>query len=279
MEKIHINDNMKGPSLLKSSGALEIIFAGVGAARAKSHFQTNFLIVKGDHHVMVDLGMTAPTALDQLGIDLCDLEVVLPTHGHADHVGGMESLAIDCRYVCKKKPALVVNPEWERVLWENSLRGGLEYNEQNPEGNRLTLRDYFDIIQPVWKTNSPREIWTCSIGDIDLEIFRTKHTPDSAEGWQDSFLSFGVMIDNRVFVSCDTRFDPDLITLYRHAEYMFHDVQFFPGAVHAPLADLHTLDDEVKSKMELIHIADNWSDQDITGFAGFAQQKTIYRFG
>lgn len=44
---------------------------------------------------------------------------------------------------------------------------------------------------------------------------------------------------------------------------MFHDVQFFPGAVHAPLADLKTLPKDVKEKMSLIHYADDYKKQDI----------------
>ncbi len=61
--------------------------------------------------------------------------------------------------------------------------------------------------------------------------------------------------------SGDTRFDQDLIDLYApRSEWMFHDVQFFPGAVHAPLNDLRTLPAEVKGKMLFIHYADNWQE-------------------
>ena len=92
------------------------------------------------------------------------------------------------------------------------------------------------------------------------------------------FCPSGVMIDNRVFVSCDTKFDPELIDYYSYAERMFHDVQFFPGAVHAPLQDLRGIPPEVKVKMDLIHYADSWRDQDVNGFAGWAEQGVIYSF-
>ena len=62
------------------------------------------------------------------------------------------------------------------------------------------------------------------------------------------------------------------------ATTMFHDVQFFPGAVHAPLEDLRSYESHIKRKMYLYHRADNWGDQDITEFAGWAEQGIIYRF-
>ncbi len=59
---------------------------------------------------------------------------------------------------------------------------------------------------------------------------------------------------------------------------MFHDVQFFPGAVHAPLSELATLPAAMRDKMLLVHYADNWQEQDISGFAGWARQGVLYRF-
>jgi ribonuclease BN (tRNA processing enzyme) len=87
-------------------------------------------------------------------------------------------------------------------------------------------------------------------------------------------------LDNdRVFISGDTQFDHPLIDLYAdQSEVMFHDVQFFPGAVHAPLADLKTLPPAIQAKMYLMHYADNWQEQDIDGFAGWAQQGVSYIF-
>jgi len=88
------------------------------------------------------------------------------------------------------------------------------------------------------------------------------------------------MIEDRVFVSCDTKCDPDLLEIYKHAECFFHDVQFFPGAVHAYLDELREkVPDDIKKRMHLMHYADNWRDQDITGFAGWTKQGVKYNFG
>ena len=79
--------------------------------------------------------------------------------------------------------------------------------------------------------------------------------------------------------SGDTQFDPGLIELYAdRSEVMFHDVQFFPGAVHAPLADLRTLPDNIKAKMYLMHYSDDWSNHNIADFAGWTNQGVRYIF-
>lgn len=62
------------------------------------------------------------------------------------------------------------------------------------------------------------------------------------------------------------------------SEVMFHDVQFFPGAVHAPLDDLRKLPAGIKSKMFLMHYSDDFAHHGVSDFAGWAQQGMIYRF-
>jgi len=70
-----------------------------------------------------------------------------------------------------------------------------------------------------------------------------------------------------------------LIDIYQNcAEYFFHDVQFFRGAVHAPLEDLRTYPAEIRQRMHLMHYADNYKEQDIEGFAGFTKQGVRYLF-
>lgn len=274
------------PLSLKDDGRLELFFIGVGSAFAATNNQTNFLIIKGDQHIMVDFGMTGPQALLQTaGLKPTDIEVILPTHSHADHIGGLECLGLMNRYVGQKfmgKPKLqmIISEEYQRVLWDYSLRGGMEWNEEDGIGKKLSFVDFFEVIRPRWKQNQPREIFEVDFNGIHLEIFRTKHIPDSAGSWETSFISYGLFIDGHVFVSVDTRFDPELIDMYaRRSDYIFHDVQFFPEGVHAPLDKLRTLPLEIKQKMYLMHYADNWCQQDISGFAGWAQQGVRYIFG
>jgi len=270
---------------LKTDGELMVYFVGVGSAFATKHNQTNLLLVKGDDHVMVDFGRTGPEAFSSAtGLSPYDIEVVLPTHSHGDHIGGIEQLAQMNKYVGipfmgKKKLKMIVSMEYQRVLWENSLRGGLEYNEELVKGRVMTFGDYFDTIRPNWVTHQPREIFNVSVGDIDIKMFRTNHIPEQSNSWCSAFISYGLMIDDRVLFSGDSKFDTELIDMYGYqADVIFHDVQFFPGAVHAPLDDLKTLPDEIKSKMHLVHYADSWEEQDICGFAGWTEQAKPYLF-
>ena len=276
------------PQTISNDGQLDIHFLGVGSAFAKEHFQTSILIIKGDTHVLVDFGMDGPRSLRAAGLDMGDITTVLPTHSHSDHVGGLEALALYNRYVAQRfmgKPKLemISTPEYQRILWDYTLRGGLEWNEEQPDGRRkLGFGDFFDIITPQWRMTSPRETHTVSVGNLKIEMFRTNHIPEQAPNWEASFVSYGLFIDGRVFFSSDSQFDIDLIRYYDqqtgHVDHWFHDVQFFPGAVHAPLANLKTLPEDIKEKMTLMHYADDWKSHNIVEFAGWAQQGATYRF-
>lgn len=270
---------------LKNNGQLDILFLGVGSAFAQKHFQTSILIVKGDTHVLVDFGMDGPRALANVGLTMADIEYVLPTHSHADHVGGIEALALFNRYVAQRfmdKPKLkcIITPEYQRILWDYTLRGGLEWNEEQPDGRRkLGFGDFFDVVSPQWEATQPREVHKVKVGDLELELFRTNHIPEQAPNWEASFVSYGLLIDGRVFFSGDSQFDSELLNMYYlRADHYFHDVQFFPGAVHAPLEDLRHLSQDVTSSMTLMHYSDEWEKYKIDKFAGWAQQGMVYRF-
>jgi ribonuclease BN (tRNA processing enzyme) len=116
-------------------------------------------------------------------------------------------------------------------------------------------------------------------------MFRTKHIPDSSSDWQSSFWSCGVIIDDRIMFTSDTRYDYDLVDLYEskfNFEVIFHDCQFFTGGVHAGLEELKQFSPEVKKKMYLTHYGDNWEEYEGKvseyGFAGLGIQHVFYTF-
>jgi hydroxyacylglutathione hydrolase len=271
---------------LTNDGELELFFLGVGSAFATTLYQLNFLLIKGDTHILVDFGMTGPIALRETAkLQPTEIEVVLPSHSHSDHVGGFECLALMNRYIGQRfmgkgRLKMIIDEHYQNILWTHTLQGGLEWNETGEQtAVRLGFDDFFEVIRPNLMTLAPREIFELDFGGIHLEIFRTNHVPKQAPSCEDSFISYGVFVDDRLFISIDTKYDRELIDLYAdRSEVMFHDVQFFPDAVHAPLSDLKTLPQEIKDKMYLIHYADNWGDQDISDFPGWGIQGVRYIF-
>ena len=86
------------PLSLKTDGHLRVIFIGVGSAFAKRRRQSNILVIQGDHHVLIDCGTQGPLALNDIGLSVQDVNCYLPTHSHADHIGGFEEIMLMNRY-------------------------------------------------------------------------------------------------------------------------------------------------------------------------------------
>jgi ribonuclease BN (tRNA processing enzyme) len=269
---------------LTNDGKLELFFIGVGSAFTKRHYQTNLLLIKGKDHLLIDCGTKGTQALYELGIPVTDIKNFLITHSHADHIGGLEEVALMGRYATKKKPVMIINETYQHILWDMSLRGGSAYNEEEAK-DTLSFSDFWNIIRPQWLPDYPRETYSARLGGIDIKMMRTKHIPDSSYDWQSSFWSCGVIIDERILFTSDTRYDYDLIDFYEkkfNLEAIFHDCQFFTGGVHASLEEIKQFPPDVKSKMYLTHYGDNWEEFEEKiekyGFAGLAKQHVYYVF-
>ena len=282
------------PLQLETSGNLRIVFLGVGSAFTKRKRQSNFLIIQGDYHVLVDCGTLGSLALDDIGLSVTKVQYYIPTHSHADHIGGFEEIALVNRYITNSlnKPKMVIVKEYQDLLWAKSLAGGIEFCEAK-QGRPLQLTDFFDVLRPKKTKVLGENMWTYQHGPIDLVFMRTRHVPDSATSIDEAQWCSGLLINRRVWISGDTMFDRDYpISFSKISEVMFHDCQMFQGGVHASYRELMTLPAEVRSKMYLYHYNDNWDNpktwvgtsdnftgdplQD--GFLGWAQQQVAYDF-
>ncbi|NLM01649.1 MAG: MBL fold metallo-hydrolase [Treponema sp.] len=275
---------LNGPLEFENDGDLSFFTVGVGSAFSKAHFQNNILVIKGKDHILIDCGTLCPYAFHNYKSNITKVKNFLITHSHADHIGGLEEVALMGRYVSKMKPNMVITNNYKRILWQQSLRGGNSYGEMSSTGNYLTFDDYFKQIIPKQICRKPRPLYEVNCGNINLKIFRTKHIPEQGESWRKSFYSLGVLVDERILFPSDTRFDKEMLywmlEKFPKIEYIFHDCQFFTGGVHASYDELKTLPEDIRKKIILCHISDNYVNYDAKadGFYGFAKQGCYYNF-
>jgi len=276
--------SIPGRILTRDDTSPSLFFIGAGNAFTKKFYQNNALIVKGQDHVLIDCGTRTPEALATLGLSVMDVHTYLITHSHADHIGGLEEVMLINRYMARRKTTMVAPTSYRAFLWKHSLKGGAAYNER-VNGKYLQFDDFWDSAEMVPVAGADRQLCETRVGSIKLAMFRTRHIPDSAPTWRSSSPSYGVVIDDRILYTSDTRFDPgmfDFLAKHYTFDAVFHDCQLFTGGVHASLEELRQLPPSLKAITYLMHYGDKVDDYTAKaveyGFKGFVQQGTPYVF-
>ena len=268
---------------LTNSGNLSLFFLGTGNAFTKTAFQTNLLIIKGQDHLLVDCGTLCSYAFENMyNGRITDIKNLLLTHPHADHIGGVEELALEGKYITKRLVNRVITDEFKKSLWEESLKGGIQYSEEGV----MTFDDYFNQIKPVRIQKKPFEMFETNVGSINIKLFRTRHVTTRKKSLKKSQISYGLIIDDRILFTADTQFNPSqlqfLLDKYKKIEVIFHDcdVMGYSRGVHAAYDELVTLPKEIKEKTFLSHYSEAVSTIDalVDGFAGLAKHWVYYDF-
>lgn len=218
---------------------MKIQMIGTGNAFSKKFDNNNALIDIEGFRLLVDCGITLPKALDEMGISFTELDAVLISHIHGDHVGGLEEYAFQMMFKYNRKPILYIADQLVEPLWEQTLRGGLSQGELN------ALEHFFDV-RPI----TPGQVIELYPG-LTVELLQTDHIPGK--------LSYSILFNQRFFYSADMRFDAKLLSqlIDRGVETIFHDCQLeTPAAVHAGLDELLTLPEDIQSKIWLMHYGD-----------------------
>ncbi len=268
---------------LTNEGHLSLFFIGTGNAFTKTSFQTNLLIIKGDQHILVDCGTLCSYAYENLyNGKITDIKNLLLTHPHADHIGGVEELALAGKYITKRKLNLIITDEFKKLLWDESLKGGIQYSEEG----KMTFDDYFNQVKPKRIQKKPFEMFEIETCNVNLKIFRTRHVTTKKNSLKASQISYGLIIDDKVLFTADTQYNRPqlkyLLDKYKNIEVIFHDcdIKGFSRGVHAAYDELTTLPPEIKAKTYLCHYSEavNTIDALVDGFAGLAKHWVYYDF-
>lgn len=219
---------------------MEILVLGTGTAFSHQHYNTNFLISWNNTNLLVDCGLRCPTAFHKLGIPISRIQNIFITHTHADHIGGLEEVALNCKYYFNTHPNIYLPEAIRYSLWENSLKGGLQYNVTGYFG----LEDYFE----------PHTVQhSFMIDQMQFELLPTVHIGDMP--------SYGLLF-NDIAYSSDTIFNRDwILQILERARILIHDCSFTRNPVHAYYQELLTLPRRLYHRIYLTHYNDDSQDK------------------
>src|SRR5262245_48128110 len=111
--------------------SMEVIVLGVGDTFSEHHHGASFLLVCDGFSLAVDCPdgyrSVLRMASERSGraLSLSDIEHVLITHVHGDHMNGLEGVAYYKHFVEGLRLKLVTSPEVRASIWDERLKASM----------------------------------------------------------------------------------------------------------------------------------------------------------
>jgi ribonuclease BN (tRNA processing enzyme) len=226
---------------------LSFVPLGVGDAFSRRYY-SSCLAVWADEGgpILVDCPhpirkILADASSDTMALDLGDIQWVVLTHLHADHVSGLEGYLFFSRFHLGRRGKIAASGEVLRRLWPDSLAAGMDTLEIEGEKRRMSLADFADCTE--LSEERPRRV-----GPFTIACRKTSHhVPTFALR-----ISVG---DACLAYSADTSFDPTLIDWLAQGDLIVHETN---EGIHTPYHELAALPEPLRKKMRLIHYPDDF---------------------
>lgn len=91
---------------------LEILFLGSGDAFGSGgRFQTCILVRSESSRFLIDCGASSLIAMKRFGIDPSIVDLILLSHLHGDHFGGLPFFVLDAQFAHRRRPLVVAGPK------------------------------------------------------------------------------------------------------------------------------------------------------------------------
>jgi len=223
---------------------MQVRFVGCGDALGSGgRFNTCFHFTGERVNFLIDCGASSLPALKRLGIARDDIDLILITHFHGDHFGGLPFLLLDAQFTRRTRPLVIAGPEGIETRLTQVMEALFE--------NSSKTKQRFDLSVIALKPGETR-----AFGAVNVTPFPVVHGESGGP-----FLAHRVEAEGRVIAySADTEWTETLVPLARDADLFIAEAYYYDKVVknHLSLKTLEAHLPEIKPKrLILTHMSDD----------------------
>lgn len=207
------------------SASVQLKFIGCGDAfGSDGRFNTCFHVTGQQANFLIDCGASSLIALKANQVSLNDIELILITHFHADHFGGIPFFMLVAQFFSKRSQPLIIAgppglPIWFERVMETSFPGSAQ------------TKPRFDL-----------SLIELSVGDT-VKLAGVEITPFSVNhgSFGGPFFAYRLVVEERIIAyTGDTEWTDTIIDVGREADLFIAEAYFYDKKVKLHL-DLATL--------------------------------------
>jgi ribonuclease BN (tRNA processing enzyme) len=223
---------------------MQLRFVGCGDAFGSGgRFNTCFHVTGERVNFLIDCGASSLPALKRLDIARDDIDLILITHFHGDHFGGLPFLLLDAQFTQRTRPLVIAGPAGIEMRLTQVMEALFE--------NSSKTKQRFDLSVVALEPEATR-----AFGAVKVTPFPVVHGESGGP-----FLAYRVEAEGRVIAySGDTEWTETLIAAARDADLFIAEASYYDRVVknHLNLKTLEAHLPEIKPKrLVLTHMSDD----------------------
>ena len=223
---------------------MQVRFVGCGDAFGSGGRANTCFHVTGERvNFLIDCGASSLPSLKHQGVPRDDIDLILITHFHGDHFGGLPFLLLDAQFTRRTRPLVIAGPEGIETRLAQVMEALFE--------NSSKTRQRFDLRVIALKPEA-----ACSFGEVKVTPFPVLHGESGGP-----FLGYRIETEGRVIAyTADTEWTEALIPLGRAADLFVAEAYTFdrPMKNHLSLKALEARFADIKPKrLILTHMSDD----------------------
>jgi ribonuclease BN (tRNA processing enzyme) len=223
---------------------MQLRFVGCGDALGSGgRSNTCFHVTGSSVNFLIDCGASSLPALKRQGIARDDIDLILITHFHGDHFGGLPFLLLDAQFTRRTRPLTIAGPEGIEMRLSQVMEALFE--------NSSKTKPRFDLSVVALKPEETR-----TFGAVTVTPFPVVHGESGGP-----FLAYRVEAEGRIIAySADTEWTEMLIPAARHADLFIAEAYYYDKIMrnHLSLTTLEAHLPEINAKrLVLTHMSDD----------------------